>query len=314
MIKLKKSYALILIFIFANIFSCDEVNQPRKEDLKPITTNSTTPLPIPPKKIYKLFLKVYTGDSCSTQRKLLFSVNENGVFKYLNEIEKLETNNLSKNEISELNNLINKLDIESLAENIEEHDSQNLSSTDNCQEIVFYQFKLNDLIKTFDNSKIYHSIEYFSALELIKNKLEELKLTGQKQIFPYSLPFKITSLNECSFFPPTNTTYLLDENGMLFYLDNSEGENYKRFMLNEEEVTVFKNLLDEVDLVSLKKDDIEKNESSEEKKCRVIETFSLKFKGENVFFDLNGHQYLHSTEYTDALLKLRRKLNEFMRL
>ncbi len=278
----------------------------------PSPTSSPTPVPTPTPSTqysYNIPLKVYQIGECNLGDRTLFEINALGMFTYLSgDNSETKSRQLTEGELTSLKNLLGKLDIARLAEKdvVLGPDSP---QTQECRTVEYYSMLVNNQGRTFDrNARLRtHTADYITALQRLKNKLEELK-KGPNESYIYSLSLRVTSSNECGDIASLGITHEVKEDGTYMYKVDNKTETK---ILTQGQISDLINLLKVLDIARLAEaDTVVPPGSPQTTECRTIETFIFKVQNTERIFDRNGRQFNHTKEYLDALNILKTRLED----
>ncbi len=310
-----------LIFSVSLVFySCAGINPlpspSASSSAQPSESPSSSPTNNPNSQYqYDFPLKVTQDAECNLGNKTIYQVESDGTFSYFpndNEGTKAISRLLTTGELTSLKNLLQEIDLASLAEKDNKLPSGS-PTTDECRTIENYTMRVNDREKTFDRNArlVIHTEEYTKALDKLDSKLEQLK-NSNKPAYIYDFPLRVTGNNECAANAINRITYEIKPDGTFSYLVTSDDqEKLQTKHLTTGELKILKSLIDEIDLAKLAEGDKQVPPGTPQtEECRRIEVFTLLVNDVEKGFDRNGRLLIHTQQYLDSLEKLRDKLDD----
>lgn len=328
-IKTKKIIFTGFIFMFS-LSGCDvsinlnDIFKGSNGNTVPSASPSSSNIPVKNSK-YSFPLKLNLEPECTPeQNRTLYSINENNIFSYnvngeifgqISDSNKMENLDISKEEIDSLKNLIEEVDLLTLAEKDEVIPSGSPQTLE-CRAIESLIINIENKEKTFflNDRKHIHKPEYKIGFEKIKNKLKEVKEKGVTQNkYQYSLPIKLTFSGECN--GKNDLIFEVKDDGFFTYaVDSNKPDKYDSRILTKPEIEKLKDYLKELNISLL----YEKSEkipegSPQTKECRTFQNYSFMVNGKETIFDYNGRIFNHTPEYKVALEKLKNYLEIFKR-
>lgn len=176
---------------------------------------------------YGLTLKVTSVNECMNSiPPSLYEVYESGNFSYKDPYSgALSYKTLSSQEITNLKNLLNRLDIATLATKDVSYSSNSIQTGD-CKITDTVSFVVDGRTKDFSmNDRLAsHSADYISALNSVESYLRNLATSSPtptptpiSSTYQYDLPLKVTMNGEC--WLGDTTTYEVSSSGYFSYAD-----------------------------------------------------------------------------------------------